>query len=85
MSTDAAGSRQIAAVGAAVLDLLDEFTLHLRAQNKSPATINGYAAAVAQSAAFVADRRLPAQVGHIRRRPVQASVAEVLAEPDRAA
>jgi site-specific recombinase XerD len=55
-----------------------DFDLSMQAQNKSVATRKVYGTAVAQFAAFVAERGMPREVVHVHREHVEAFIAHLL-------
>jgi site-specific recombinase XerD len=59
-------------------EMLVDFELSLRSQNKSPATIKTYCTAVDQLATFLAARGMPTEVANIHREHVEAFLADLL-------
>jgi site-specific recombinase XerD len=78
VATAPAGTREDTAASD-VLPNLASFARHLRAGNRSPATIKTYSKAVTQLDAFLAAQGMPRAVGGIRREHVEAFIDDRLA------
>lgn len=66
------------AVSPTLTELADEFLLHLKAENKSPATVKIYGTAVDQLARYLEDAGMPTEVANIRREHVEAFIAHLV-------
>ncbi|MGH2692882.1 MAG: tyrosine-type recombinase/integrase, partial [Actinomycetota bacterium] len=51
--------------------MLDSFTRHLRAENRSPRTVQSYEESVRQFTAFILDRGMPTRIAAITREHVE--------------
>lgn len=69
---DAAPPDNLPALGLPLEEALIDFRRHLRAGNKSPATMSVYTAGVEQLAAFLAEKGMPRTVDGVRREHVEA-------------
>src|SRR3954447_12601281 len=78
MAKTAAGPSQDTAGTSDVLSNLADFGRHLRAGNRSPATLKAYADAVRQFDAFLGARGMPRTVAAIRRDHVEAFIEDQL-------
>jgi site-specific recombinase XerD len=58
--------------------LLESFSRHLRAKNRSPRTVQSYNETVEQFAAFLAERGMPTSVASIRREHVESWIESLL-------
>lgn len=78
MPSTSTGSPQDTAAAPDVAPNLADFGRHLRAGNRSPATIRAYSEAVRQFDAFLAAKGMPRAVAGIRREHVEAFVEDQL-------
>lgn len=62
-----------------IQDLIPSYLRHLRAGNKSPATVDGYRITVERFLAFAAAQGMPTQVAHVAREHVEAFLEDQLA------
>lgn len=67
-----------AVVSPTVAEMRDEFLLHLKAGNKSPATLKIYGTGVAQLADFLERAGMPTEVTNIHREHVEAFIADLI-------
>jgi site-specific recombinase XerD len=58
--------------------MLESFTHHLRAKNRTPRTIQSYQESVRQLASFLADRGMPTDVANITREHVETWITSLL-------
>jgi site-specific recombinase XerD len=67
------------AVGTTIMDELAAYTVHLRAENKSPATVSLWTGAARQLAAYLADHGMPTDPRAVRREHLESWLADLLA------
>lgn len=77
MTTNATARRTRQPMSPTIDELADEFALHLKASNKSPATIKVYGTAVDQLAVFLAETGMPTEIASITREHVEAFQAHL--------
>jgi site-specific recombinase XerD len=65
-------------MGSSLAELVDSFALHLRAANLSPPTVRSYANAVNGLGAFLKEASVSTDVRHLRRRDIEAYLADQL-------
>jgi hypothetical protein len=65
-------------MGSSLDELVDSFGLHLRAANLSPRTVRSYADAVSGLGAFLAKAGLSSEHRQLRRRDIEAYIADQL-------
>jgi site-specific recombinase XerD len=65
-------------MGSSLTELVDSFALHLRAANLSPRTARSYADAVNGLSAFLTKAGVSTDVRNLRRRDIEAYIADQL-------
>ena len=60
--------------------LLPSFERHLRAENKSPATIDTYSGAVSMFGTFLSEKGMPTEPAHIKREHIESFIERLLAQ-----